>query len=54
MKPRCFSFGNTAAPASSQENSKWRLGLGGNLGDIDPLKKVPFKRATGRVQKGPL
>ena len=24
------------------------------LGDIDPLNKVPFKRATSRVQKGPL
>ena len=23
------------------------------LGDIDPLNKVPFKRATSRVQKGP-
>ena len=26
----------------------------GTLGDIDPLTKVPFKRATSRVQKGPL
>ena len=25
----------------------------GTLGDIDPLNKVPFKRATSRVQKGP-
>ena len=24
------------------------------LGDIDPLNKVPFKRATSTVQKGPL
>ena len=24
------------------------------LGDIDPLNKVPFKRATSRDQKGPL
>ena len=24
------------------------------LGDIDPLNKVPFKRATSRVQKDPL
>ena len=30
------------------------LGLGGTLGDIDPLNMVPFKRATSRVQKGPL
>ena len=26
----------------------------GTLGDIDPLNKVPFKRATSGVQKGPL
>ena len=28
--------------------------ISGTLGDIDPLNKVPFKRATSRVQKGPL
>ena len=26
----------------------------GTLGDIDPLNKVPFKRATSKVKKGPL
>ena len=26
----------------------------GTLGDIDPLNKVPFKRAKSRVKKGPL
>ena len=26
----------------------------GTLGDIDPLNKVPFKRARRKVQKGPL
>ena len=26
----------------------------GTLGDIDPLNMVPFKRATSKVQKGPL
>ena len=26
----------------------------GTLGAIDPLNKVPSKRATSRVQKGPL
>ena len=26
----------------------------GTPGDIDPLNKVPFKRATIRVHKGPL
>ena len=25
----------------------------GTLGDLDPLNKVNFKRATSRVQKGP-
>ena len=26
----------------------------GTLGDIDPLKKVPFKRAISRLKNGPL
>ena len=26
----------------------------GTLGDIDPLNKVPFKRAISRAKKGPL
>ena len=26
----------------------------GTLGDVDPLNRVHFKRATSRVQKGPL
>ena len=26
----------------------------GNLGDIDPLNKVPLKRAISGVKKGPL
>ena len=26
----------------------------GSLENIDPLKKVPFKRAISRVKKGPL
>ena len=28
------------------------VGIRGTLGDIDPLNKVPFKRARSRVQKG--
>ena len=28
--------------------------IGGTLGDIDPLNKVPIKRAIPRVKKGPL
>ena len=30
------------------------VGIRGTLGDIDPFNKVPFKRDTSRVQKGPL
>ena len=30
------------------------VGIRGTLGDIDPLNKVPFKRARSRVKKGPL
>ena len=26
----------------------------GTLGDIDPLNKVPFRRATTRVEEAPL
>ena len=25
----------------------------GTLGDVDPLNKVPFKRTTSSIQKGP-
>ena len=34
----------------------WVEGLGsrGILGDIDPVNKVPFKRARSRVKKGSL
>ena len=28
--------------------------IGGTLGEMDPLNKVPFKGSTSRVQKGPL
>ena len=37
-------------------DARMRLGvrIKGTLGDIDPLNKVPFKRATSRVPKGPL
>ena len=28
------------------------VGIRATLGDIDPLNKVPFKRARSRVQKG--
>ena len=30
------------------------VGIRGTLGDIDPLNKVPFQRATSRGRKGPL
>ena len=36
--------------------TSWRRSVGGRikgtLGDIDPLNKVPLKRARSRVQKG--
>ena len=34
----------------------FRMGdrIRGTLGDADPLNKVPFKRATSRVKKGPV
>ena len=45
-------------PASDYQACGARAQLGvrirGALGDIDPLNKVPFKRATKRVGKGPL
>ena len=31
-----------------------RVRIRGTFGDIDPLNKVPFKRARSRVWKGPL
>ena len=41
-----------------QSESHTQLGVGarirGTLGDIDPLNKIPFKRARSRVKKGPL
>ena len=30
------------------------LGLRGAFWDVDPLNRVPFKRARSRVKKGPL
>ena len=36
--------------------ARTRIGVGirGTLGDIDPLNKVPFKRAISRAKKDPL
>ena len=60
---------NTAKELQEQTPTKFRtpydacqslrltsVGLAGplGLGDIDPLNKVPFKRARNRVKKGPL
>ena len=45
---------NTLADTSPKsETLNWELGLGGTLGEIDPLNKAPCKRATSRVKKGP-
>ena len=50
MGPHVFEFGG------SRRMPTFKLGvrIRGTLGDIDPDNKVPFKRATSRVQKGPL
>ena len=29
------------------------VGIRGTLGDLDPLNKVPFKRAKSKVKNGP-
>ena len=44
----------SACIASETRGSSVGVRIRGTLGDIDPLNKVPFKRATSRVQKGPL
>ena len=43
-------------PLLSPFSESFKVGVGtrGTLGDIDPLNKVPFKRATSEVQKGPI
>ena len=49
-------FPRHLAKAGFYAGSTINLGAGikGTLGDIDPLNKVPFKRATSRVWKGPV
>ena len=51
-------FGMLGAWAKAQRTGASCFWVGvrirGTLGDIDPLNKVPFKRARSRVQKGPL
>ena len=55
-----LSFGRLDAPADAQLTRRRGLAckvgvrIRGTLGDIDPLNKVPFKRAISRAQKGPL
>ena len=41
-------------PSNTALNAMLGARIRETLGDIDPLNKVPFKRATRRVQKGPL
>ena len=40
--------------ADDPRSSVMGVRIRGTLVDIDPLNKVPLKRATRRVQKGPL
>ena len=56
-----FFWGSLIKPNSKKKGTLIIKGLLGNLvgvrirgtlGDIDPLNKVPFKRARSRVQKG--
>ena len=53
-------FGRLHAPADAQLTRRRGLAckagarIRGTLGDIDPLNKVPFKRAISRAQQGPL
>ena len=51
---RRFLAKPSQAKPSQAKLSQVGVRIRGTLGDIDPLNKVPFKRATSRVQKGPL
>ena len=42
------------AGGPTTDDSIMGVRISGTPGDIDPLNKVPFKRATSRVHKGPL
>ena len=46
--------GLAKTPLDLPGTSNMGLRIRGTLEDIDPLKKLPFKRARSRVQKGPL
>ena len=41
-------------PGPPEADQTLGVRIRGTLGDIDPLHKVPFERASSRVQKGPL
>ena len=47
---------NPEKPLSALGGAQGLVGvrIRGTLGDIDPLNKVPFKRAISRAKKGPL
>ena len=51
-------LGPQAEGTDNMEDSVWgttlAVRIGGTLEDIDPLNKVPLKRAISRVKKGPL
>ena len=52
--PNVLELRNPSATLGAQAVIALGVRVRGTLGDIDPLNKVPFKRATSRVQKGPL
>ena len=56
MLERPLQEGLVASSTAATTAVFYTLGVGirGTLGDIDPLNKVPFKRARSRAKKGPL
>ena len=49
-----FQTGENLKSSPKFQSSTVGVRTRGTLGDIDPLNKVPFKRARSRVKKGPL
>ena len=45
-------FGRSVPHTPNSKSLNLGVRIRGTLGDIDPLNKVPFKRARSRVQKG--
>ena len=43
-----------SSPSMVWKTSSMGVRLRGNLGNVDPLNKVPFQKAISRVKRGPL